>query len=63
VLDGDRIAEIRFVYRKLAKKYHPGRNVSEQGMAEQFKLVAEASTFCQGKEQRPVPRGMIGMPL
>ncbi len=44
--------EIKKAYRKLAKKYHPDANASDQKAAERFKEISEANNVLGNREKR-----------
>jgi len=44
--------EIKKAYRKLAKKYHPDANASDQKAAERFKEISEANNVLSDPEKR-----------
>src|SRR5215207_5398561 len=44
--------EIKKAYRKLAKKYHPDANASDQKAAERFKEISEANNVLGDLEKR-----------
>ncbi|WP_415830821.1 DnaJ domain-containing protein, partial [Janibacter anophelis] len=45
-------AEIKKAYRKLAKQYHPDRNVGDDAAEQKFKDVGEAHAVLSDPEQR-----------
>src|SRR5687768_14937991 len=44
--------EIKKAYRKLAKKYHPDANASDQKAAERFKEISEANNVLSDPDKR-----------